>query len=238
MTANEQQTNTANQVKTTMFNLIILDESGSMIGITQQTISGCNETINTVISAQEAAGDKVRNLISIYAFQSDGNMPSRYLIKNAKAEEVRHITKDDYKPWGATPLLDAVGSTLSELKAVSETHEDATGTITIITDGMENSSKRYTWQKVRDLIGWFKEMGWTVNLIGANIDLEAMAYQFGVNTENTLAYTQDDAGTHKMWKTFSESARMAYMNECDAVEMNVEERVKARKMRSKSFFKK
>lgn len=238
MTAKEQQTNTADHVKTTMFNLIILDESGSMSGITKQTISGCNETINTIMSAQKEKGDRVRNLVSIYAFQSNGPVPSRYLIKNVKAEDVRHITENDYRPWGATPLLDAVGSTLSELRAVSETHEDATGAITIITDGMENSSTRYSWQKVKSLIEWFKEMGWTVNLIGANIDLKAMASQFGVNTENTMAYTQDDAGTHKMWKTFSESARMAYMNECDAVEMNVEERVKARKMRSKSFFKK
>lgn len=189
-------------MKTTVFNLIILDESGSMAGLTEQTISGCNEVINVAKSSAEKNADVIRSRTSIYAFQNGGPVESRYILKNENSATVRHITGDDYKPWGNTPLLDAVGSTLAELKTVAATHEDATGVITIITDGMENSSTRYSWKDVRDLISQFKKMGWTVNLIGANIDVEQMASR--MNIDNQMAFESSQSGTRKMFDSFSE----------------------------------
>lgn len=226
-----------NPTQTTIFNLIILDESGSMSCIKKQTISGCNELINTIKTTQESSGHNVRSLVSIYAFQGDGNKPSRYIIKNADPASVKHITEQDYTPWGSTPLLDAVGSTLSELKTVSETHEDATGTITIMTDGYENSSKLYTWEKVATLISWFKEMGWTVNLIGANVDVVRMASQMNINASNAVAYEQSAEGSKEMWTRFHNASRRIIEDEACCCEMAPEERLKARKSRSASFFK-
>lgn len=232
---NSESTSTA---KTVVFNLIILDESGSMSHVKNETIAGCNELINTIKTAKRNGGDKLRSLLSIYAFQSDGNVPSRYLVKNADPENVRHITPDDYKPWGRTPLLDAVGSTLSELMAVSETHEDATGAITIMTDGYENSSKQYDWQKVAQLISRFKEMGWTVNLVGANIDVAAMASRMSIDSENALQYQQTGEGSRKMWDQMASSSRRAYEQEVACQAMPAEERLQSRMKRSKMFFKK
>lgn len=185
--------------KTTAFNLIILDESGSMSPVTNQTISGCNEILNTIRRKTAENADTLHSLVSIYAFQSDGDRPSRYLIKNANPAGVADITVKDYHPYGCTPLLDAVGSTLSELKTVSQTHEDATGIITIITDGYENASRRYSWPQVSRLIGWFREKGWTVNLIGADIDLDKMSSSLGIDRLNARGYTRDEEGTREMF---------------------------------------
>ena len=224
--------------KTTMFNLIILDESGSMLPMKSATLSGCNELINVIKSTDQASGDNVRSLVSIYAFQGQGSKPSRYLLKNAAPANVNHINEDEYTPWGSTPLLDAVGSTLSELQAVSQTHEDATGTITIMTDGYENASTQYTWQKVATLISWFKEMGWTVNLIGANVDVVEMAKQMSINVENAQTYRQTDTETRKMWHNFNANIEERYREEECYCAMSEPERVEARKKASKGFFKK
>lgn len=197
--SNEANTNTP-AIKTTVFNLIILDESGSMSGVTKQTIAGCNETINVAKHAAKDNADAIRSLLSIYAFQNGGPVKSRYIVKNVKSSDAVHITGKDYQPFGNTPLLDAVGSTLSELKAVSTTHEDATGIITIITDGYENSSTQYSWQQVASLISQFKEMGWTVNLIGANIDVDAMSKR--MNIDNAMAFETSAEGTAMMWEDY------------------------------------
>ena len=186
-------------MKTSIYNLIILDESGSMSGVRQQTISGCNEKINTIVSAQEKYKDTQEHFVSIYAFQDNDKCPSRYLIKNQPATEVGHINEELYKPWGATPLYDAVGSTLADLKAVTKDEEMAVGNVTIITDGMENASCHYSYAKVLQMIDALKEMGWTFNLIGANFDVEATAS--AMHIDNSLTFEQNAVGTQAMFET-------------------------------------
>lgn len=222
--------------KTTVFNLIILDESGSMCRCVNSTISGCNETINVAKQLQTRNPDTQHVLISIYAFQSGGT-PSRYLCKNIPVADARHITHNDYEPGGCTPLFDAVGSTLAELKAVAATHEDATGIVTIITDGMENSSTHYTMEKVVRLIDSLKEMGWTFNFIGANIDVESMSRKMHI--DNKMSFSSDEEGTRKMFRSYSK-VLMDYEEERMQSEacMPQEERMAYRKQRSSGFFKK
>lgn len=230
--------NTANthMPLTTVFNLIILDESGSMQPVVSQTIAGCNETLNVIRSSAQSHKDKMRSLVSIYAFQDGGPIKSRYIVKNSTPDEVKNITPDDYKPWGNTPLYDAIGSTLSELRTVAATHEDATGIITIITDGYENSSRSYNGPQVARLIESLKEMGWTINLIGANIDVESLGRKF--NIDNNMAFTQTAAGTTAMFDKLKNvsACRMEEMA-CEA-EMPMEERIKERKKKSRGFFSK
>lgn len=231
------ETTSPSTAKTTVFNLIILDESGSMGSVCKQTISGCNETLATVRAAAAANSDKLHSLVSIYAFQSGAGMPSRYLVKNANPNEVKNITSKDYIPLGCTPLLDAVGSTMSELMTVAATHEDATAIVTTITDGYENSSRQYNWQQVARIISQAKELGWTINLIGANIDVEAMASK--INIDNRMAFTADEKDVDRMFNDLNS----ATINHCSTycyedTSLCMEERIKMRKSASKDFFKK
>ncbi len=224
-------------VKTTVFNLIILDESGSMCDCTKATISGCNEVINVAQNFQKEHSDAQRSLISIYAFQDGGPVKSRYLCKNVDTLTAHHITGKDYKPYGNTPLYDAIGSTLVDLRAVASTHEDATAVVTIITDGMENSSTHFDRKRVRNLIEQLKEMGWTFNFIGANIDVDAVADDFAI--DNRMAYEATPEGTSDMFLNIN-ACMVADMESRVAEEacMSVAERVERRKLAAKKFFKK
>lgn len=202
-------------MKQQIYNLIILDESGSMDCVTRQTINGCNETLNTIRSAQEKYMDTQKHYVSIYAFQSSGNYPSRYLIKNVLIGDVQHITPKDYRPWGGTPLNDTVGSTLTDLKATVRQAENAIGSVTILTDGEENSSKRYTTEKVARMIEELKEIGWNFNFIGANIDVVKTAQRYCI--DNTLEFQQDDAGTEEMFVR-ERNSRMRYYDRMNEVQ--------------------
>ncbi|MDE6683224.1 MAG: hypothetical protein K2J87_07345, partial [Muribaculaceae bacterium] len=213
--------------------------SGSMSPMTQQTISGCNETLNTIRYAAQKNAETIRNLVSIYAFQDGGPVKSRYLVKNLDPKDVKDITSNDYEPWGNTPLLDAVGSTLTELKAIASTHEDASGIVTIMTDGYENSSTQYSWKQVANLISQLREMGWTINLIGANVDVDAMAAKMNIANENSMAYQQTSEGTQEMWGKFSRSvnARIAEEAQITACCSAPNERRESRKKSARGFFK-
>lgn len=234
-TSEPDSQHTAPAAKTTVFNLIILDESGSMECVRNETIDGCNKVMATIREMEQAHSDTQRNLVSIYAFQSDNaNRKSRYLCKNVPVARARDITARDYQPWGATPLLDAVGSTLVDLEAVASTHQDAHGIVTIITDGMENSSSHYTYPMVATIVNRLRELGWTVNLIGANIDVNNVGDSLGVSSR--MAFTQSSEGTGKMFDKFrksyavNEESRIA----CEAAmpRMSEPERRKMRKSRS------
>ena len=232
--------------KTTVFNLIILDESGSMQPNLKSTIDGCNENLNIIRGLQEENKDTQRYLTSIYAFQSgNSSRPARYIRKNEPIDRVSDITTNEYQPWGGTPLLDAIGSTISDLMNAAQTHEDAIASITIITDGEENSSVHYSYADIARLIAQVKEMGWNINLIGANIDVDALAKS--VNIDNTMKFQSTAQGTKVAMDALNASARQWHhsriaMEEDLSANMDVDseefkkERLKVRKKIGKSFF--
>lgn len=225
-------------IRTKVFNLIILDESGSMDCVWAQTISNCNETLQTIFSAQKEFYATQDHFISIYTFQDAGPLKSRYLLRNRPIAEARMLTAKDYRPNGCTPLYDAVGETLTDLDAVAETHDDAVASVTIITDGEENSSRRYSGSDVAKIISRLKEKGWNFNIIGANIDVESLAKDLHI--DNTLKWEQTQEGTSSMGKKLNESQRSYYraMAEEEQMPMSMEEKISRRKMRNKHFFDK
>lgn len=172
--------------------LIVLDESGSMSGVTEQTISGCNETIQTIRQMQSENADQ-KHFVSIYLFDT-GN--SRYIVKGQPVGNVKEITAKDYHPNSCTPLFDALGDTLTELRQLIG--EASMGYVTIITDGYENASQRFTLNMVKALIGQLKEMGVIFSFIGANID--AATYARSMDIDNAMQFQQDDKGTRDMWE--------------------------------------
>ena len=204
---------------TSVYHLIVLDESGSMSCVTNQTISGCNETIQTIRLMQDNNKDTQTHYVSVYLFESGR---SRYIIHNQPVVEVKDITHKDYCPNGCTPLFDALGFTLMELKEIMGTL-DTLGYVTIITDGEENSSRRYSLHQVRELIDELKKRDVIFSFIGANID--AAEYAKNLNISNSMQFVQDDEGTRAMWERerrgkMRSGAKMSFMKKFASEEFN------------------
>ena len=214
----EQKEDKINEL-TSVYHLIVLDESGSMSCVTNQTISGCNETIQTIRLMQDNNKDTQTHYVSVYLFESGRN---RYIIHNQPVVEVKDITHKDYCPNGCTPLFDALGFTLMELKEIMGT-PDTLGYVTIITDGEENSSRRYSLHQVRELIDELKKRDVIFSFIGANID--AAEYAKNLNISNSMQFVQDDEGTRAMWERerrgkMRSGAKMSFMKKFASEEFN------------------
>jgi len=188
--------------KEAVYNLIILDESGSMECVRSQTISGCNETLNNIRGIAKDQPD-IKQFVSIFCFDTTN---SRYLLQDVPIEETRDLTAEDYHPYSCTPLYDAIGYTVTQLQRLIEKTEHV-AVVTIITDGLENASRQWNHHAVVELIESLKKKGWVFTFIGANIDVERTAQGLGINS--FVKFEQTDEGMHDMFQKEMLS-RMAY----------------------------
>ena len=187
-----------------VFNLIVVDESGSMCVIEKQALAGLNETIQTVKKVQDVHPDMEQH-ITIMTFDSGHK---RYIYDNVLAKDATMLSKKDYNPGGATPLYDAVGIAISKLNAI--TTDDDHVLVTIITDGEENCSTEYSLNMIKTLIEKLKKHNWTFSFIGTdNLDVESMAKE--MNIDNHLTFTEDAEGTAEMFAT-ERVCRMSFMH--------------------------
>lgn len=179
--------------KKRVFNLVILDASGSMSSIYQQALTGVNETIATIRLAQEQHAE-LEQYLTLCSF-SAGEQFLDVVFDALPIGAVRNITKEDYPLRGCTALYDAMGDMISSLQQ-KISHDDLV-LVTIITDGYENASVRWSGRQIKSLVEELRQMGWTFTYIGANQDVEAVASQLGVR--NTLAFQADAKGTATMF---------------------------------------
>lgn len=190
-----------------VFNLIIVDESGSMSIIEKQALMGLNETLETVRKMQQLHPD-MEQRVTLITFDSSHK---RYVFDNVSASATHKLTRREYRPGGATPLYDAIGLGISKLNA--QTSADDNVLVTIITDGEENCSEEYNLQMVKTLIEKLKKQNWTFTLIGTdNLDVEGMAGAMAI--DNHLEFKEDEAGTKEIF-AFESHSRARY-NECMA----------------------
>ncbi len=182
-----------NEIKTKrVFNLIIVDESGSMSIIRKQAFAGMNETLQTVRSMQEKYPDTEQH-VTLVTFDSDH---TTWHYDNAPALKTKDLDWDAYRPGGATPLYDAMGKAISKTNAQIEEGDNVL--VTVITDGEENSSVEWTLKMIRTMIEKLKKENWTFTLIGTdNLDVEEMANKFAIDEH--LEFKQDEAGTRAMF---------------------------------------
>lgn len=186
------QTQNIIRMKTKVFNLIILDESGSMSCIERQALNGLNETLQTIRMAQDKFPEQ-EQLVSIVPFET-GNI--RLLRDKVSIKEVNDLRPEEYNPCGGTPLYDAIGFGISSIrKAVTD---DDSVIVTIITDGEENSSKEYRGKAIATIIDELKKNGWMFTYIGANQD--AVSVAMTINITNAMNFVQDDEGTKAMFE--------------------------------------
>ena len=181
-------------------NLIILDESGSMQSIYNAALSGANETIQTIRSAQEKYSDQ-EHRISFVTFNTSGDYFSSGVnvkthLDDVPITEASDLEEKDYQPNACTPLYDAMGIALTHLEGQVEENDRVL--VTIITDGYENSSREYSGKAIKEKVGKLREKGWTFVYIGANQDAVEVAKELDIM--NSLNFQADADGTKAMFE--------------------------------------
>ena len=175
-----------------VFNLIIVDESGSMSVIRKQAFAGMNETLQTVREMQKKYPE-TNQYVTLVPFDSDH---TKWHYDNTPAADTRNLDWKAYNPSAATPLYDAMGKAISKVNAQIDEGDNVL--VTVITDGEENSSEEWTLKMIRTMIEKLKKQNWTFTLIGTdNLDVETMAKSFAIDEH--LEFQQDEAGTRAMF---------------------------------------
>ena len=182
-----------------IYNLIILDESGSMSSIERQAVSAVNETIQGVRNAQKV-NPQQNYYISLVVFEGDGVKGVRTVRDRVPVENIDDIRPEEYCPGSCTPLYDAMGLSINALD--KNTKKNDLVLVTIITDGMENSSSEYSGATIKSLVSRKRECGWTFAYIGANQDAVEVARELEI--KNALNFEASEEGTEEMGNTLAE----------------------------------
>ena len=140
---------------TTIHNLLILDESGSMHSIYHQALTGANETIQSIRAAQAQYPDQDHRFTFVTFNTVAPNIKT--VVDDKPIGEVKELTEADYAPSACTPLYDAMGMSLSALER--KVKEDDRVLVTIITDGLENASREYSGKAIKEMVGRLREKG-------------------------------------------------------------------------------
>ncbi len=191
--------------QTKVYNLLVVDESGSMEIIKKQTISGFNETLQTIQSAQDKYREQ-SHLVTLVFFNSSD---TRTILDCAPVGQAQLINSATYNPNNGTPLYDALGDALTRLRYKINEDEKHQVLVTILTDGEENTSKEFSHRMINKMITELKEAGWTFTFIGANIDVQKAAANISIG--NYIAFEQTHEGTQAMFAK-EKNARMKYFD--------------------------
>ena len=164
--------------------VFILDRSGSMAGLEDDTIGGFNAMVEKQKKEQGEA------LLSAVLF-SDGN---QVIYDRVDIQKVEPMTDQQYRVGGCTALLDAIGGAVHHIanvhKYAREEDRPAKTIFVITTDGMENASRAYTYDEVQRMVKHEQEKyGWEFLFLGANMDAISAARSFGIRPDRAVRYS-------------------------------------------------
>ena len=176
--------------------VFILDESGSMADLVDDTIGGFNSLIDKQKNEEGEA------LVTTVTFSNT----SKTVHDREKLSNIGRMTREDYVPGGCTALFDAVGETINHISRIHKyaREEDIPEKtlFVITTDGMENASREFDQKKVKKLIERMQEeKGWEFIFLGANIDAAETAGSMGICAANAVEYHSDCAGTGALYES-------------------------------------
>ena len=180
--------------------VFILDRSGSMAGLEEDTIGG----FNALIEKQKL--EEGEAYVSTVLFDNY----SEVIHDRVQLDRVPRMTRKEYYVRGCTALLDAVGGAIKHISTVHryarEEDRPEKTLFVITTDGMENASRRYHYPEVRQMIErQKKEQGWEFLFLGANIDAAREAARFGITEDRAANYHADRRGTAVLYEAVSET---------------------------------
>lgn len=177
--------------------VFIIDKSGSMSGLEKDTVGG----FNSLIEKQKQEGEAI---VSTVLFSDQRNV----VHNRIDIKEVPVMTLKDYCPSGCTALLDAVGHSINYIvnihKQLEEDERPSKTIFIITTDGMENSSREFSYKKIKQMIDLEKEKyGWEFIFLGANMEAMEDAARIGIDAENACEYNCDSVGTSIIYESLN-----------------------------------
>ncbi len=206
------------KVKTLVFNVVILDRSGSMSSIRKAALTGFNETLAAIKRAQEEFADSQDHYVSLVTFCS---CTMESVFDKVPVAEARMLTLEDYVPCCGTPLYDAMGFTINSLRSHVEAIDDAVVVVTVITDGEENASREFSGAAIKKLVEQVSGEGWTFSYMGANQDVfvlsMSLSFKHAVNfeawAEETIERMQFESDKRQTFfnRLHEEKTRRPYM---------------------------
>ena len=199
--------------------VFILDRSGSMGGLENDTIGG----FNAMLKEQKEKDGKV--FVTTVLFDHE-----RFTLHDRlPIEKVPEMTAKDYTVRGCTALLDAIGYTIEHIKRIHHyaRREDvpASTMFVITTDGYENASRHYSGPAVKKMINAQKKKGWEFLFIGANIDAIATARDYGIESDRAVNYHADAQGTQAVFQSVGNA--VSQMRACAPLQANWSEEINA-----------
>jgi hypothetical protein len=178
---------------------VILDSSGSMLSLMQDTLGGFNKFL---ADQKEVSGEAIFTLCTF----SD---TPRIVYDCVPLTSMENLTDKTYSPGGNTALLDAVGTTIESMKAkiagMQEAVRPSRVVILIQTDGAENASSRYSKDAIQKLVKEQEALGWTFIFLGANLDAFHQGSSFGMGAQNSINYKSTTRGTAHLYDSVSSS---------------------------------
>lgn len=220
-----------------VYNLIILDKSGSMHCVKREAVDAYNETLGTIKAAQEKYIDCQQQFISLALFCNCGIDMVYDRVPAAEAEMMEY---DRYCPCCGTPLFDAIGNTITQLKNYADAHGDYAALVTIITDGYENASHEWTGAAIKSLIDECRKKGWMVSFVGAMEDAEQIALSISIT--NVSHWKQTHEGTQEM-SCKEQSSRDRYfsrlkrnINHCISLNLSAEACIESRRKIAENYY--
>lgn len=162
---------------------IVLDRSGSMQNSQENTI----EALNTYL--EELKNQKVTALLTLSTFDSISiDIP----ISKVNINELKSIPNSVLNPRAATPLYDAIGLAVHDLERVTES-TDKNKVLVIVTDGLENASREYTYQNISSLIQDKEKAGWLIIYLGADHDAMKQSSSLNFDKKRSMKYSKLDS---------------------------------------------
>lgn len=184
---------------------LVLDRSGSMFTIRDETIDAFNEQLKEIQNA-----DVGRRTVTLVTFGGGGfhpeHPPVRVETKAAAPDSVAALTRDTYSPSGTTPMYDGVGEALGILEGLDDRGDDTAFLVVIVSDGMENSSREWTADRIAERVRKLEGTGrWTFVYLGANQNLRDIQKHLGI--QQTHAFAANSQGMRNVGQTLSASTR-------------------------------
>lgn len=203
---------------------LLLDRSGSMQSLKDDTIGAINAYLGTLRDCE----DDIRFSLVMFDTGPGGGMELQKLHVGVPVSQIADLTSADFMPRGGTPLIDAACSTI---RAVGESLSGDDGNTRVVmaiqTDGQENSSVENNWNDLKALIAEKEGMGWEFTFMGCGIDAYDQGRRMGIAQAKTVSYGKDAAQTHAAFAATALNTRAFASGAAASLDYSAEQKLRA-----------